>query len=113
MTGDRSLSGLRNTLAPKGTLVMVGSSGLPTSSSLWVRGFYRWLRAIVLSLFVSQRLRAMLQTRSKADLIVLKELIEAGKVTPVISASYPLSEAPEAIRLLGAGHAQGKVAIIV
>jgi NADPH:quinone reductase-like Zn-dependent oxidoreductase len=73
--------------------------------TLWVRTY--------LSLFVSQRLRAMLQTRSKPDLIVLKELIEAGKVTPVISANYPLSEAPEAIRLLGAGHAQGKVAIIV
>jgi NADPH:quinone reductase-like Zn-dependent oxidoreductase len=51
--------------------------------------------------------------RSKDDLVVLKELIEAGKVTPVIDRSYPLSEVPGAIRYLEEGHAQGKVVITV
>jgi NADPH:quinone reductase-like Zn-dependent oxidoreductase len=113
MTGDRSLSDLRHALTPTGTLVMVGSSGLPSSGRLWFRGLYRWLRAVVWSLFVGQKLRAMLQTRSKEDLVVLTELIEAGKVTLFISASFPLSEAPEAIQQLDAGHAQGKVAIVI
>jgi NADPH:quinone reductase-like Zn-dependent oxidoreductase len=44
---------------------------------------------------------------------VLRELIEAGKVTPVIDRSYPLSEVPEAIRYWGQGHARGKVVITV
>jgi len=48
-----------------------------------------------------------------ADLVALKELIEAGKVTPVIDRTYPLGEAPEAIRYLGKGHARGKVVITV
>jgi NADPH:quinone reductase-like Zn-dependent oxidoreductase len=47
------------------------------------------------------------------DLLVLKELIEAGKVTPVIDRTYPLREAPEAIRYLEEGHARGKVVIRV
>jgi NADPH:quinone reductase-like Zn-dependent oxidoreductase len=50
---------------------------------------------------------------STEDLVVLKELIEAGKVTPVIDRTYPLSEVPEAIRYLGEGHAQGKIVITV
>ena len=46
-----------------------------------------------------------------ADLIVLKDLIEAGKVTPVIDRTYPLSEAPQALGYVGEGHARGKVAV--
>ena len=49
----------------------------------------------------------------KEDLVVLTELIEAGKVTPVIDRTFPLVEAPEAIRYLEAGHARGKVVITV
>ena len=47
------------------------------------------------------------------DVVLLKELIEAGKVTPVIDRTYPLAEVPEALRYLEAGHAQGKVVITV
>jgi hypothetical protein len=65
------------------------------------------------SRFVGQRLLLLLAKNSKEDLLVLKELIEAGKVTPVIGRRYPLSEAPEAIRCLEAGHAQGKTVITV
>ena len=67
----------------------------------------------MLSAFVRQRLRALIQTKNKEDLLVLKELLEAGKLTPVISASYPLSEVPAAIRHFEEGHARGKVVITV
>ncbi len=62
---------------------------------------------------MSQRLRPFLARPNKEDLHALKELIEAGKVTPVIDRTYPLSEAPEAIRYLEEGHARGKVVITV
>lgn len=115
MAGDRSLSDYRRALSPKGTLVMVGSSG-STSGHPYLRGFGRWFRALVLSAVGRQRLRALISTsstRSKQDLVVLKELLEAGKVTPVIGARYPLSEVPAAIRHFEEGHARGKVVITV
>jgi NADPH:quinone reductase-like Zn-dependent oxidoreductase len=71
------------------------------------------LKALVLSRFVRQRLLALLATTGKKDIVVLKELIEAGELTPVIDRAYPLSETPEAIRYLEAGHARGKVVITV
>jgi NADPH:quinone reductase-like Zn-dependent oxidoreductase len=112
MAGNRSFSDYRRALSGEGTLVMVGSSG-STSEHLYVRGFGRLFRALVLSVFVRQRLRGMISKKRQEDLIELKELIEAGKLTPVISACYPLSEAPKAIGHFEEGHARGKVAITV
>ena len=112
MAGDRSLSDYRRALSPQGTLVMVGSSG-STSGHIYLRGMGRWLRALLLSVVVRQRLRSLISTRSKEDLVVVKELIEAGKLTPVISAQHPLSEVPKAIRHFEEGHARGKVVITV
>ncbi|HLM22991.1 MAG TPA: zinc-binding dehydrogenase, partial [Propionibacteriaceae bacterium] len=63
--------------------------------------------------FVSQRLGTFIAKQNGEDLLVLKELIEAGKVTPVIGKTYPLSEVPDAIRYLEQGHARGKVVITV
>jgi NADPH:quinone reductase-like Zn-dependent oxidoreductase len=62
---------------------------------------------------VSQKLGTVISSENHEDLIVLKELIESGKLTPVIDRTYPLSEAPEAIRYLEEGHARGKVVIAV
>jgi len=104
--GNRSLSDFRRALTPKGTLVLVGGGSGRLLGPLALP-----LRALVVSPFVGQRLLPFLAKVSKEDLVVLKELIEAGKVTPVIDRTYPLSEAPEAIRYLEAGHAQGKVVI--
>lgn len=106
IAGNRSLSLLRRALTRQGTLVIVGGSGGP-----WLMGTERTLRALALSPFVRQRLRAFFSAPKKADLIVLKELIEAGKVTPVIDRTYPLSEVSEAIRYLETRHARGKVVI--
>ena len=67
----------------------------------------------MLSRFVSQTMRTFTEKPSTKNLVVLKELIEAGKVTPVIDRTYPLSEVPEAIRYLEEGHVRGKVVITV
>jgi NADPH:quinone reductase-like Zn-dependent oxidoreductase len=71
------------------------------------------LAGAVLSRFVSQRIVTFVCKPNKDDLELLKELIEARKVTPVIDRTYPLAEAPEAIRYLEEGHARGKVVISV
>jgi NADPH:quinone reductase-like Zn-dependent oxidoreductase len=106
--GNRSLSHLRQALTPKGTLVLVGGRGGP-----WLMGMGRTIRALVLSPFVSQRLLFFVSTQDKHDLVVLKELIEAGEVTPVIDRTYPLSETPEAIGHVERGHTQGTTVITV
>ena len=107
--GNASLSRLRRALAPTGTLVIAGGE----TGGRWLGGTDRQLRALVLSRFVSQRLGTFISRENHDDLIVLKELIEAGRVTPVIDRSYPLSEVPEAIRHLEQGRARGKVVITV
>jgi NADPH:quinone reductase-like Zn-dependent oxidoreductase len=63
--------------------------------------------------FVSQTVAPYMAKRSRDDLVLLKELIEAGRVTPVVDKRYPLSEVPEAMRYLEEGHARGKVVITV
>jgi NADPH:quinone reductase-like Zn-dependent oxidoreductase len=107
--GNRSLSHLRRALTPRGTLVIVGGE----EGGRWIGGTDRQLRALLLSPFARHNLLSFISTERKADLLFLKELIEAGKVTPVIDKTYPLSEAPEAIRYLAEGHARGKVVITV
>jgi NADPH:quinone reductase-like Zn-dependent oxidoreductase len=73
----------------------------------------RWLHAFALSPFVSQRLRALASKENAADLQVLTALIEAGKATPVIDRTYPLSDAAAALRYLKEGRPRGKVVITV
>jgi NADPH:quinone reductase-like Zn-dependent oxidoreductase len=108
--GRRPLSQLRRALAPKGTLVIVGGDG----GGRWTGGFFRGpVRGPLLSLFVSQRLGGFVSKERKEDLQALRELIEAGKVTPVLGRTFPLIEAPEAIRYLERGHPRGKVVITV
>jgi len=107
--GNSSLARLRRALTPEGTLVIVGGEG----GGRWLGGTDRQIRALVLSPFVSQKLGTFVNKENHEDLLVLKELIESGKVTPVIDRTYPLSEVPEAIRYLEEGHARGKVVITV
>jgi NADPH:quinone reductase-like Zn-dependent oxidoreductase len=107
--GHRSLSRLRRALTPTGTLVIVGSEG----RGRWLGGFDRNLRAVLLSRFVGQRLRMLSSTPRPRDLQTLRELVEAGKLTPVVDRTYPLAEVPDAIRHMVAGHVRGKLAITV
>ena len=107
--GNSSLSRLRRALASRGILVIVGGEG----RGRWLGGTDRQLRAMMLSPFVGQKLGTFVAKENHEDLLVIKELIESGKVTPVIDRTYPLGEAPEAIRYLEEGHARGKVVITV
>jgi NADPH:quinone reductase-like Zn-dependent oxidoreductase len=109
LAGTRSPSDCRRALTSGGTLLL--SSG--ESDGRWIGPLDRILKALVLSPFVSQRLAPFEAKRSGEDLQTLKELIEAGKVTPVIDRTYPLIETPEAIRYLEQGHARGKVVVTV
>ena len=107
--GNRSLSQLRRALTPRGTLVIVGGE----TGGRWLGGSDRGLRALMLSPLVSQKLGTFIASENSADLMVLKQLIESGDVTPAIERSYPLSEVPTAIRHMHDGHARGKVVINV
>jgi NADPH:quinone reductase-like Zn-dependent oxidoreductase len=103
IVANHSLSDTRRALTPKGTLI-------PNSGT---KGMGYIVRANVLSLFVPQKTRTFVSLPNNEDLATLKELIEAGKVTPVIDRTYPLSETPEALSYVEQGHTQGKVVITV
>jgi len=105
---DRSLSDLRRALTPRGTVVLVGGS-----NGRWINGLGRVLKARLLAPLVRQNLRPCQEKATKEDLAVLKELIEAGKVKPVIDRTFTLSETPEAMRYLETGRARGKVVVTV
>jgi NADPH:quinone reductase-like Zn-dependent oxidoreductase len=107
--GNPSLSRLRRALTPKGTLVFVGGE----EGGRWTGGMDRQLRALLLSPFVGQKLRAFVNKENREDMLVLKELIETGRVTPAIDRRYPLADVPKAIRYMEEGHARGKVVITV
>jgi NADPH:quinone reductase-like Zn-dependent oxidoreductase len=108
--GRRPLSMLRRALTPKGILVIVGGDG----GGNWTGGFFRgMLRGPLVSLFVGQRLRGLATKVTKEDLLAVKDLVEAGSLTPVIDRTYPLIEAPDAIRYMAEGHAGGKIVVTV
>jgi NADPH:quinone reductase-like Zn-dependent oxidoreductase len=107
--GNSPLTRLRRALAPKGTLVIVGGEG----GGRWLGVVSRLLRAHLLFPFVGQNLGTFVSSENHEDMLVLKDLIESGKVTPIIDRTFPLAEAPEAIRYLEEGHARGKVVVTV
>ncbi len=108
LVGNHSMSDLRRALTPRGTAILAGGGGGRLLGPL-----AQMLKARVLSRFRSQRMLMFLATRNNADLLALKELIDAGKVKPVIDRTYPLAETAEAIRYLEIGHARGKVIVTV
>ncbi|GGO81710.1 NAD(P)-dependent alcohol dehydrogenase [Nonomuraea cavernae] len=109
LAGNRPVARLRRALTPRGTLVLGGGE----DGGRWLGGMERSLGAILLSPFVGQRLRWLLAGERSEDLERLRELAEAGTITPVIGGTYPLSEAPDALRQLAAGQARGKLVITV
>jgi NADPH:quinone reductase-like Zn-dependent oxidoreductase len=108
LVGNRSLSDCRRALTPRGTYVVVGVRDL----GRWF-GLGRQTKALFLSPFVRQRMRVFVVRHNRKDLVVLKELVEAGKIAPVIDRRYSLSDVPDALRRQGEGHAQGKIVIAV
>jgi len=108
--GCRPLSLLRRALTPRGTLVLAG--GGHDAGGL-LGGYTRQLRAPLVSMFVPQTLRPLASRERAADLEELGSMIESGKVTPVVGGTYPLADAPDAIRYLAEGHASGKIVISI
>jgi NADPH:quinone reductase-like Zn-dependent oxidoreductase len=100
---NHSLSELRRALSPAGTLVPNGGR----FDNRWLASGGRIIRGTLMFRFGGQKLGNFLVSMKHADLTVLKELIEGGKVTPVIDRTYQLSESAEAIAHVGGGHANG------
>jgi NADPH:quinone reductase-like Zn-dependent oxidoreductase len=109
LAGTRSPADCRRALTPKGQLLLSSGEG----PGRWIGPLGRMAKAVVLSPFVGQRLGAFEAKPSGDDLRALAELIEAGKVAPVIDRTYPLPETPAALGYLETGHARGKVVITV
>ncbi len=107
--GNRSLSDCRRVLNPRGRYVLIGGGG--PDDGRWIGPLIRVLKMLVLSRFVSQDMVFFMAQLKQEDLTLLGDLMQAGKVTPVIDRRYRLSETPEAIRYLEEGHARGKVVI--
>jgi NADPH:quinone reductase-like Zn-dependent oxidoreductase len=107
--GNRRLADLRRALTPRGRLVLVGGE---TGGRL-LGGSERSLRALALSPFVKQKLGTFIASENAADLLVLRELAQAGDVTPAIGRTYPLSDTAVALGDLQAGRARGKLVITV
>ena len=109
IAGSRPLSACRRVLTAQGVLVGVGGP----NKGRWLGPMSRSIKMLLLSRFVSQQVTFFLAKPSRDDLAVLRDLLLAGKISPVIDRTYPLSEAGEAIRYLEEGHAAGKVVITV
>ena len=109
--GTQPLSGFRHALQPKGICVMIGGGG-PNDGGL-IGPMGRPIVALLMSPFISQKMGMMMAELNKEDLTILGDLMQSGKVKPVIDRTYPLSQIAEAMRYLEAGHARGKVIITV
>jgi NADPH:quinone reductase-like Zn-dependent oxidoreductase len=109
VAGSRSWSECRRVLNPQATLVLVGA---PKGNRL-IGPLSHIVKVRMASLRASQKATFFIAKLNKEDLVVLQELLEGGKVTPVVERSYALSEAADALRYLGEGHAQGKIVITV
>ena len=109
--GTQPLSGFRRVLKPNGICVMIGGGG--PNEGKWVGPMARPIKALLMSPFISQKIGMMMAEGNKNDLNILADLMQSGKVTPVIDRTYPLSQIREAMKYLEAGHARGKVVITV
>ena len=105
-----TLTEMRQALKPKGRYVMVGGGG--PNEGPWIGPMARPLKAFLLSPFVSQKMGFFVANLNKADMQILADLMQSGKVKPVIDKTYKLSETQAALTYLEQGHARGKVIII-
>jgi NADPH:quinone reductase-like Zn-dependent oxidoreductase len=107
--GNRALGDLRRLLRPGGTLVLIGGEG----GNRVLGGTSKWIQALVIAPFVGQNLRPLSTAPNKRDLLLLKDLIESGKIMPVIDRTFALKDVPDAFRYLKKGNGRGKIVITV
>ena len=105
VNGYHPLSAYQRALAPQGIYVMAG--GTPAQI------FQALLLGPLKSKSGGKKITSLTAHANQKDLVILKELLEGGKIVPAIDRTYPLSETAEALRYLGAGHARGKIVITV
>ena len=108
---NHSLSECRRILTPNGKYVMIGGGG--PNDSRWVGPFGRVIKTMVLSPFTSQKMGMMMADANGKDLTILADMMQSGKLKPVIDRTYKLNEVPAAIAYVEEGHARGKVVITV
>jgi len=106
MIGDRALSDVKSVLTPTGRYVPCSGGG-----GDWVGPFVRVIAGLILFAFGGRKFAMFVQSPKHEDLVAMTELIEAGEVKPVLERTYPLREAGEALRHVGAGHARGQTVI--
>jgi NADPH:quinone reductase-like Zn-dependent oxidoreductase len=104
--GNSPLRTLKRLLKPGGTVVFVGGTGGP-----WFMGTDRWIRAMVVAPFLAIKARPLVHKDRLDDLVLLRELIETGKVTPVLDRTYPLAEAAAAIEDVRQGRVRGQAVV--
>jgi NADPH:quinone reductase-like Zn-dependent oxidoreductase len=109
--GNRSLSECIRVLNPKGKIVLIGGGGV--NDSRWTGPLVGVIKMLVLKRLVTQEMSMMLADMNNKDLTILADLMQTGKVKPVIDRTYTLSQLPEALGYLEEGHARGKVVITV
>ena len=107
--GNRTLSEYRRLLTPNGKYVLIGGGGV--NDNRWTGPIGLVVKTMLLRPFISQEMKMMLADVTKEDLTVLADLMQSGKVTPVIDKTYAFSEIREAIRYVETGRARGKVAV--
>jgi NADPH:quinone reductase-like Zn-dependent oxidoreductase len=109
--GNRSLSECRKVLTPNGKYVLIGGGGAGDQGFLGGLGKALW--AMVFSKFVNQQMGMMMADANHNDLTILADMMQSGKLKPVIDRTYKLEQVPDAIRYVEQGHAKGKVVITV
>ena len=109
--GSQPLSGFRRVLNPKGKYVAIGGGGV--NDSRWTGPLVTVVKMVALNKLGTQEMGMMLAEMNKKDLNILEDLIQAGKVKPVIDRTYTFNQLPEAMRYLEEGHARGKVVVTV
>jgi NADPH:quinone reductase-like Zn-dependent oxidoreductase len=108
LAGNRSIGDYRRVVTDDGAYVVIGGQ-----SGRWIKPMDRVARMMLTDRFTRQRLVFFLAQINRDDLLVLRDLMESGKLTPVIGSTYPLDQVPDAIRQMEAGHAQGKIVITI
>jgi NADPH:quinone reductase-like Zn-dependent oxidoreductase len=109
VAAKRSLGDCRKALTPRGTYILVGNAG----GGRWLGGLRAYAKALLLSPWVSQRLRPFIAAYDRADLATLSDWTARGMLRPVVDRTYPLAEAAQALDYIGQGHARAKVVLQV